>query len=391
MNHEGLISRRGTLRLGAIAVGLDFVGGRLMPNRADANDRTSNLDGVARAIQESVQNGQTRAAVMLVRHHDTQLQWAFGEADSADSVFLLASITKPLVATAVMTLCDQGALRLDDRVAAFFPEFHSEHRDQVTIRHLLSHASGLPDQLPENRQLRSRHAGLEEFVAGAIRAPLAFSPGSKFLYSSMGILLASEIAGRITGMPMQRLIQERVFGPLEMSTASLGTGGRPISTLMRCQTEDAAVEAGAGDADASTWDWNSQYWRDLAAPWGGAHGSADDVAKFLADFLQPSGKVLKPTTTAEMLQRQFYPAVASRCLGFGLGHSHSSRHSSNDAFGHTGSTGTLAWGDPKSQAICVVLTTLPGGVVNPHPRQVASDTFATRIRQALPPAVNPDS
>lgn len=351
-----------------------------MTNHAAAIDMASGFDDVARALEESVRTGHMAAAVMMVRHQGTQAWWAFGEADSADSVFLLASITKPMVAAAVMTLCDAGELRLDDRVEAFLPEFRVENRNQVTIRHLLSHSSGLPDQLPENRQLRSSHAGLNEFVAGAIRVPLAFSPGSKFRYSSMGILLASEIAGRLSGMPMKRLIQDRIFAPLEMRTASLGLGGRSISTLMRCQTEHAAAEAGAGDSGSATWDWNSQYWRDLGSPWGGAHGSASDVVKFLADFLEPSGKVLKPATAAEMLTRQFSPAVASRGLGFGLGRSNSSRHCSQNAFGHTGSTGTLAWADPKSKAICVVLTTMPSGMIDPHPRQVASDAYARRIR-----------
>jgi CubicO group peptidase (beta-lactamase class C family) len=166
-----------------------------------------------------------------------------------------------------------------------------------------------------------------------------------------------------------------------MKTASLGTGGRPLATLVQCQTEHAAAEAGAGDAASTTWDWNSQYWRGLGAPWGGAHGSANDVLKFLADFLQPSGRMLQPSTAAEMLTRQFSPAVASRGLGFGIGRSNSSRHCSHDAFGHTGSTGTLAWADPKSRAVCVVLTTLPGSVVDPHPRQVASDDYAKRIRR----------
>jgi CubicO group peptidase (beta-lactamase class C family) len=382
MNYERLISRRGLLRFGCTTAGLTCVGGRLMANRAEAIDQASDFQRVARAVEDSVQSGQMKAAVMMVRHRDAEASWAFGEATSVNSVFLLASITKPMVAAAVMTLCDSGDLRLDDRVEAFLPAFRGDNRNQVTIRHLLSHCSGLPDQLPENRQLRSKHASLDEFVEGAMRVPLAFLPGSKFLYSSMGILLASEIAVRVSGVPMKRLIQDRVFAPLEMQTASLGTGGRPIASLVRCQTEHAAAEAGAGDADSSSWDWNSAYWRELGAPWGGGHGSASDVVKFLADFLQPSGKLLKPATAAEMVTRQFSPAVTSRGLGFGLGRSNSSRYCSNDALGHTGSTGTLAWADPKSQAICVVLTTLPAGVVDPHPRQVASDAFAIRTRQA---------
>lgn len=381
MTDRMLFSRRQMLCAGAATVGLSSFGGELMLNPADAVEQSRGFDGVAGAIEKAVQSGQMKAAVMMVRHGDAQTAWAFGAAESQESVFLLASITKPMVATAVMTLCDRGQLRLDDRVSTYLPEFRGENRQHVTLRHLLSHSSGLPDQLPENRELRSGHAGLDKFVEGAMRVPLEHDPGSKFLYSSMGILLASEIAVRLSGMPMDRLLQERVFGPLEMKTASLGTGDRPLSTLMQCQTEHAAAEAGAGDAASATWDWNSKYWRELGAPWGGAHGSALDVVKFFADFLHPSGKVLKPDTAAEMTKRQFSPAVSSRGLGFGMGRTNSSRYCSQDAFGHTGSTGTLAWADPKSKAICVVLTTLPSGLVDPHPRQVASDEYAKQIRQ----------
>lgn len=350
-----------------------------MVDQVRASGGGDGLDTVPESLDRAVQSGLMRAAVMLVRHGDHEQAWAFGQSIQRDSVFLLASITKPMVAAVVMAFCDQGEIRLDDPAQAYLPEFSGDGRQQVTVRHLLSHCSGLPDQLPDNNQLRSRYAGMDEFVRGAMRLPLAFSPGSKFLYSSMGILLASAIAERIAGKPMPILIQERLFGPLGMQTASLGTGGRSLQELVPCQTEYAAAEAGAGQVDTRSWDWNSLYWRQFGAPWGGAHGSAGDVAKFFADFLSPSGKVLKPATSAEMVTRQFAPAVTSRGLGFGVGRSNSSRYCSADTWGHTGSTGTLAWADPKSKAICVVLTTLPGNAVDPHPRQVASDAFAKWI------------
>jgi CubicO group peptidase (beta-lactamase class C family) len=381
MRQKFRFSRREWFHRGCLALALSEMGGRWMGDQAGAVGTKTGLDAVPESLDQAVQSGLLKAAVMVVRHGDHERAWAFGQSIQTDSVFLLASITKPMVAAVVMTLYDQGELRLDDPVVAFLQEFSGDGRDQVTLRHLLSHCSGLPDQLPDNNQLRSSHAGMREFVRGTMRLPLAFPPGSKFLYSSMGILLASEIAERITGKPMSTLIQERLFGPLEMQTASLGTGGRSLQELVPCQTEYAAAEAGAGKVDTRSWDWNSSYWRQFGAPWGGAHGSAGDVAKFFADFLNPSGKVLKPTTAAEMVTRQFAPAVPSRGLGFGIGRSNSSRHCSGDTWGHTGSTGTLAWADPKSKAICVVLTTLPGNAVDPHPRQVASDTFAKLVNQ----------
>ena len=119
---------------------------------------------------------------------------SFGASSSVDDIFLLASISKPMSAAALMTLYDQGEFRLDDPVRKFVPEFSGGARDKITVRQLLTHVSGLPDQLPENQSLRRRHAKLSEFVDRAIRTPLLFAPGSQYKYSSMAILLASEMA-----------------------------------------------------------------------------------------------------------------------------------------------------------------------------------------------------
>jgi beta-lactamase class C len=116
-----------------------------------------------------------------------------------DDLFLLGSISKLMTAAALMTLYDQGRFRLDDPVRKFLPEFTGATRDRIDIQQLLTHISGLPDQLPENQALRKRHAPLPEFVAGAVRTPLLFEPGSRYEYSSMAILLAAEVARRISG------------------------------------------------------------------------------------------------------------------------------------------------------------------------------------------------
>src|SRR5437870_13764619 len=109
-------------------------------------------------------------------------------------MFLLGSISKPINVTAIMTLFDRGKFGLDDRVKKFLPAFTGDGRDEVTIRHLLTHVSGLPDQLAGNNDLRRRHAPLTEFAEQTMRTRLAFAPGTRYQYSSMGILLAARIA-----------------------------------------------------------------------------------------------------------------------------------------------------------------------------------------------------
>jgi CubicO group peptidase (beta-lactamase class C family) len=304
---------------------------------------------------------------------------AFGAARSADDLFLLGSISKPMTAAALMTLSDQGRFRLDDPVRKFLPEFTGAGRDRITVQQLLTHVSGLPDQLPENAALRKRHAPLPEFVAGAIRTPLLFEPGSRYEYSSMAILLAAEVARRIsrTGFPV--FIEQAIFRPLEMKHSALGLGRFPLEATMRCQAENAAPESGAGDPTAREWDWNSPYWRRLGAPWGGVHASAPDLARFFAEFLHREGKTVRPATARLMLRNHNPDGLPPRGLGFAIGARAGSPGCSEATFGHSGSTGTLAWADPRTETICVVLTTLPGRAAHQHPRTLVSDRVAEAV------------
>src|SRR5690242_19088559 len=159
------------------------------------------FDQAAELVDRAVAAGDVRAAVLDVRRGKQSFERAFGQAREAETVFIVASISKPMTATGVMLLADRGKLALSDPVRKFIPEFSGGDRDMVTVQHLLTHTSGLPDMLPENIEFRRRHAPLKEFVAGACRTPLLFKPGTKVSYQSMGILLAADIAQRIAGMP----------------------------------------------------------------------------------------------------------------------------------------------------------------------------------------------
>jgi CubicO group peptidase (beta-lactamase class C family) len=275
-----------------------------------------------------------------------------------------------------MTLLDQGKFGLDDRVKKFLPGFTGEGRDDVTIRHLLTHVSGLPDQLANNNDLRKRHAPLKDFVEHTIRTRLDFAPGSKYQYSSMGILLAARIAEEISGSDILTLVDRWVFQPLGMKHSAQGLGLFKLEEMVTCQKEGAAPESGSGDPQAKEWDWNSPYWRKLGAPWGGTHASAPDVAKFLDEFLKARGKVVKPETAKLMIKNHNPASFTSRGLGFAVGKESSSPGCSEQTFGHGGSTGTLCWADPASQTICVVLTSLPARAAKRHPRLLAAERVA---------------
>jgi CubicO group peptidase (beta-lactamase class C family) len=310
--------------------------------------RREKLDEAARLVQSKVDSGEVAAAVLHVRGGGQVVNRNFGGARTPDAVFLLASITKPMTASAVMILSDRGKLSLNDPVRKFIPEFRGEDRERVLIRHLLTHTSGLPDMLPENEELRKRHAPLKDFVAGTCKVSLAFAPGARVRYQSMGILLAGEIVQRVTDRRLPDFLRDELFRPLGMRHTSLGLGERKISDTMPSQV------------DAKTdWDWNSAYWRNLGAPWGGAHGSAPDVARLLDYFVRPQPGVLKPATAAAMITNQNEGLNQPWGIGWMVGASSRPKECSVRTFGHSGSTGTLSWLDPERDLSFVLLTTRP--------------------------------
>ncbi len=334
----------------------------------------------AEVLEKAVATGPMASAVLHVRKRETTFTKRFGKALSDDASFLLGSITKPMCITALMTLFDKKEFSLDDRVKKFLPKFTSDGREDVTLRHLLTHVSGLPDQLPNNAELRGKHAGLAEFVEYAQRVPLSFKPRSRYQYSSMAILLASHLAELISGVEIKTFVDRVVFQPLGMKHSALGLGRFALAGVMPCQTEFGAPEAGAGDPAAKSWDWNSLYWRNLGAPWGGGHSSAADVGRFLAEFFFQRGDAVKPETARLMTTNHNPPGFTPRGLGLAVGPTAGSAGCSDRTFGHTGSTGTLAWADPATETICVVLSTLPARAVQPHPRDLAAAQVSRAMR-----------
>jgi CubicO group peptidase (beta-lactamase class C family) len=338
--------------------------------------RRERWDDAAQVLVQATAAKQVQAAVLHVMQKDESFTRHFGAAASGDAMFLLGSISKPINVTALMTLFDRGKFRLDDRVSKFLPAFAGKGRDQVTIRHLLTHVSGLPDQLPNNNKLRKRHAPLTEFAAQVLRTRLDFAPGARYQYSSMGILLAAQIAVLLSGSDLPTLVDRTVFRPLGMKHSAQGLGRFRLEDMVSCQNEGAAPESGSGDAEARDWDWNSPYWRKLGAPWGGTHASAPDLGRFLGEFLGARGQVVRPETARLMIQNHNPPGFRPRGLGFAVGKGAGSRGCSEQTFGHSGSTGTLCWADPASATICVVLTSLPGRAIKPHPRDLAAERVA---------------
>ena len=319
-----------------------------------------------RLIQEQVESGLVGAAALLVAHNGKiEVEQGFGSLSrkagakpcKSDSIFLVASISKPVTAMAVMRLVDQKRISLDDPAQKYLPEFTGEGRERITVRNLLSHTSGLPDMLPNNIELRKAHAPLKSFVSGALRTPLLFSPGSRVSYQSMGILLASEIVERVSGMPLDRFLQREVFGPLKMRHSSMGIGKRKIEETVQSDLP-AQGDLRMQDSDAS-WNWNSTYWRNLGVPWGGMHTTVGDINRLLQAMLESGRPILQPALGQAMVANQNPQLDKAWGLGWEVGENALFDGASAKVFGHSGATGTLCWADPDKKLTFVLFTNRP--------------------------------
>src|SRR5438876_12002142 len=208
-------------------------------SRLFAAPRGGRWDDAAAVLEQATAAKQVDAAVLHVVQRGESFTRAFGTAASGDAMFLLGSVSKPINVTAVMTLFDQGKFQLDDRVKKFLPAFTGDGRDDVTIRSLLTHVSGLPDQLANNNDLRKRNAPLTEFADQAMRTRLDFAPGTRYQYSSMAILLAARIAELISGRDSRTLVDRTVFQPLGMKHSAQGLARFKLEDMVRCQMEGA--------------------------------------------------------------------------------------------------------------------------------------------------------
>ena len=322
------------------------------------------LDRVTAMLDSEVRHGLGAASILVARRGTIVLHKGFGHLSpqpgsplvEPDSVYIVASITKPVTATSLMMLVERGKVSLADPVSTYLPEFTGGERSKVRVRDLLSHTSGMPDMLPENTELRRAHAPLSEFVKRSLTTPLLFTPGTAFRYQSMGVLLAAEIAARISGTPLREFEQKEIFEPLGMRHSALGLGGMRIADTVQVQ-----------DSGETSWNSNSEYWRNMGHPWGGMHTTTMDLSILLQTFLNGgaySGKrILSPLSVKTMTTDQNGQLNAPWGLGWALGRSTAWSEFgdlvSPATFGHAGASGTVEWADPQTQLLCVILTNRP--------------------------------
>jgi CubicO group peptidase (beta-lactamase class C family) len=265
-----------------------------------------------------------------------------------------------------MMLVERGQLNLSDRVSRYVPEFAAHGKGDILVGHLFTHTSGLPDMLENNEQLRRDHAPLKEFLDRASRdtVPL-FQAGTKLSYQSMGTAVVADIVQRLSEKPLADFLRQEIFEPLGLKSTGLGSKGFSRERLVRVQVPD--YQAG------TNFDWNSEYWQQLGAPWGGLYSTPEDFA-VLCQLMLSGGawagvRLLSPAAVTMMTTNRLHdlpdlPEPVRRTQPWGLGwrmnHPGTSGSWSDllgrHVFGHTGATGTMVWMDPRTKGFCVLLT-----------------------------------
>ena len=299
------------------------------------------------------------------------------------TLFAVASVTKPFTATAIMQLVERGRFSIDQPVGELLPEFAGPGKDGITLRHFLTHTSGLPEYADDDDEIRRQHLGLDAFVRSYFRGRLLFPTGSQWSYSNYGFGLAGEIVARVAGRGYHEFVAEEILARLGM--------------------RDSYLQPPAEVWDRIAWVWlpgephtdyeryNSPYFRRLGIPWGGLYTTPEDLAVFAHAFLQGGAyqgrRIISPATAREMTRDQLSESIRDtsgvarwRAASWGLGWDVKGRkalHSSGAltspaTFGHTGSSGAMLWVDPALELVCVMIGTRSaesGWVEGPVPRR----------------------
>lgn len=348
----------------------------------DVGMSSPRLERAYSLLRRAVEEGKVMGCTVRISRNGESLEpQAFGRRSiiedspvQPDTIFLTASVTKPVTATAAMMLIERGSIRLDDPVCSIVPEFgDGGQRNRILVRHLLSHTSGLPDQLPENRELRSQHVTLDTFILKTYRTPILFEPGTRFSYQSAGMTMLMDIVQHVTGMSLAEFARREIFEPLGMNDTSFGVDWSKSGRVSQVNVPSGSFQY--GEADAVSWNWNSRYWWSLGSPWGGMVSTQADLTRLLNMFLDGGSlvtrQILSPETVKVMTTNQVGTFLSipediryNNPWGFGWALKSPFNPVFGDlvsprTFGHWGATGTVVWADPQTSLTCVVLTNQP--------------------------------
>jgi len=329
-------------------------------------------------LDEHINAGEFPSAVYLVAEGDDVLftdalghsvVQPYSIANTLDTIYDLASLTKPLVTG---MLCarriELGELTLDSSVSHYLAEFDRTDKQMITVRELLTHTSGLPAWRP----LYILADDEPERAAGAIaNLELEYKPGSQVIYSDLGFIALGILLERMTGHHLAELAQHEIFEPLQLKQTffnlelALQTGFAACE-LGNAYEKNMSNETGAGAYSNSRqrliWgevhDGNA-YFLGGAAGHAGLFSTAAEVFRLAQQFIGASTRLLTPQTCALFRENMTEGLEEARSLGWQLAATKDSTAGNDlppDSFGHSGFTGTSLWIDAEHRRVFVMLT-----------------------------------
>jgi CubicO group peptidase (beta-lactamase class C family) len=357
------------------------------------------LERVDRAVTRAIERGELPGAVVLAKQGDLLCyEGVFGSAALAperretrpDTIYDLASLTKVMATTsAVMLLVAEGKIRLDQPVADFLPEFAAHGKEKVTVRHLLTHSSGLRpwrayyDDLREREQRKGERLlgtpeGRESIVRRILQTVLVHEPGEAAVYGDLGFIVLGELVERVSGASLDHFCGSKIFQPLGMGDTRFNpvpyTGDpSPYAATELCPWRERVLTGEVHDGNA--WAMGG------VAGHAGLFATAADVMRFGEEILaaaQGQSEIFPAEVAGDFLRPQELPAGSDWALGWATptpGQSTSGTQFSPRSVGHTGFTGTSLWIDLERGTIVVLLSN-------------RVHTVAKRSRFALRPAVH---
>jgi serine-type D-Ala-D-Ala carboxypeptidase len=336
----------------------------------------------------SIQEGAFPGAALYVKcHGETVKSAAYGKTSdktngayepvpvTTKTIYDLASLTKVVATTsAILQLREQKALSLHDPIAKYIPQFGTnQHKATITVQHLLTHTSGLPNAVRLFEQFR----GESQIIEGVCNQDLAFAPGAKTLYTDLGFILLGEIVCKISSLRLDEFTQRYVFTPLGM----VDTLFTPAESLKAQIAPTEYVNWRGGVIHGEVHDENAWAMGGIAGH-AGLFSTVEDLAEFCTMILNQGMYKGKSILSARSISDMEAIYVSNSGESYGLGWIINAPYfmgelASEKTIGHTGFTGTSMLLNLRNQIVIVFLSnrvypSREGPPLNPYRRRLAN-------------------
>ncbi len=290
---------------------------------------------------------------------------------SEDNVFWVASMSKMFVGASIMMLVDEGKVSLDDPVTKFIPQLNKwmviEEKDEshvllkpvttpVTIRHLLSHTSGLTGMSELQQTIGADRTPLRARAISSVTGPLQWQPGEKYQYGNQGMNIAARVVEIVSGLPYEQFLQQRFFDPLEMNETTFWPSDSQIARLAGAYGPNKQKTGYArGGITFLTKPYSDRVHRYPEAA-GGLFSTTHDIFRYglmLANDGQLDGKRYLSHAAMDELRKE---QTGKTKINYSLGY-----HLRNGMFGHDGAYGTDLSVNPKTGMVAVFMVQCTSG------------------------------